>query len=248
MSDSSPTQLTYLDDPYQLELTASVSAVFENEHGSITIHLDQTVFYPQGGGQPYDLGTITNADGAFDVQQVRFTPDGLVHHIGEFKTGSFTADATVELKVDGERRALHNRLHTAGHLVDVAMIKAGYDFEPSKGYHFPDSPYVEYKGVIPAEEREEAKAKLDGALAALIADDASVAWRTVQNKEDLKEDCKFIPDYLPEGKPIRVVTVSGLGCPCGGTHVLKNSDIGKVTIKRIKAKSGNTRVSYLLED
>ena len=197
MSEHSPTSLVYLDDPNQLELEAVVVAIFENDFGSTTIHLDQTVFYPQGGGQPYDQGTLTADSGSFDVQQVRFTPDGLVHHIGEFSTGSLSVGNTVKLNVNGERRALHNRLHTAGHLVDVAMIEAGYDFEPSKGYHFPDSPYVEYKGVIPAEEREQAKANLDAALQRMIYEDTKVAWRTVNDKEDLKEDCKFIPDYLP---------------------------------------------------
>jgi Ser-tRNA(Ala) deacylase AlaX len=245
MKSTTTTALTYLDDPYQLTLSATVLDIETREDGLVSLILDQTVFYPQGGGQPYDLGVISTADATFEVQQVRFTPDGFVHHIGASSDG-FKAGDAVELQVDEERRMLHCRLHTAGHLVDVAMIKAGFDFEPSKGYHFADSPYVEYKGSIDAEDRPAAIERLNSELGALIDANAVVKWRTVLDKEALTEDCKFIPDYLPEGKPIRVVTVSGLGCPCGGTHVKTNGEIGRVTVKKIKVKSGNTRVSYQL--
>ncbi len=247
MENSNPTTLTYLDDAYQTTDNATVVGVETREDELITIYLDATIFYPQGGGQPFDLGSISNASGTFDVQQVRFSPDGLVHHIGIFTSGSLKTGDSVELLVDGARRMLNNKLHTAGHLVDVAMIQAGYDFEPSKGYHFPDSPYVEYKGSIPPEEREEAKLKLEAELETLVHSGDSVKWRTVNGKEALKEDCKYIPDYLPEGKPIRVVTISGLGCPCGGTHLRTNAEIGKISIKKIKVKGGNTRVSYRLD-
>jgi len=60
--------------------------------------------------------------------------------------------------------------------------------------------------------------------------------------------CDFVPSYLsPADNSIRIVTVAGeFGCPCGGTHVKNISEIGSVKIPKISAKSGKTRVSYLL--
>lgn len=241
------TTLTYLDDPYQLQAEATVVGSETREDGQQVLFLDHTIFYPQGGGQPFDFGFIHTPSLDFRVEEVRFI-DGIVHHIGVLLGGAIpSAGTTVGLKVDEERRKMHCKIHTAGHLVDVAMLKAGFEFRPSKGYHFADSPYVEYVGVIPAEEREAAKANLDEQLKALIAANTPVHWRIVGSREDLLEDCKFIPDYLPEGKPIRVVNVAGLGCPCGGTHVKELSELGHVSIKKIKSKKGFTRVTYQLQ-
>jgi len=57
----SPTKLLYLENMQQLECTAYVEAV-EQQDGKAIVYLDQTVFYPQGGGQPYDTGTISSDD------------------------------------------------------------------------------------------------------------------------------------------------------------------------------------------
>ena len=241
------TDLDYMDDAYCWETEATVTGIETREDGKTVLFLDHTIFYPQGGGQPYDLGLIYQPGSDFRVEEVRFTPDGRVHHIGFLLNGALPAvDSKVSLKIDGERRELHNKLHTAGHLVDAAMYNCGFRFEPAKGYHFPDSPYVEYVGVIEADDRPAAIEKLNAELARLIALDEAVLHRVVNDKEALKEDCLFIPDYLPEGKPIRVVTVAGFGCPCGGTHVKSNGVLQGMSIKKIKSKKGQTRISYSL--
>ena len=58
--------------------------------------------------------------------------------------------------------------------------------------------------------------------------------------------CVDVDDYIPEGKPVRVVSMAGYGCPCGGTHVDNLRELGKVEVTKIKSKKGNTRVSYKL--
>jgi Ser-tRNA(Ala) deacylase AlaX len=58
--------------------------------------------------------------------------------------------------VDGEFRKTNARIHSAGHLLDVAMNRAGKtELKPGKGYHFVEGPYVEYIGVVPENERDE---------------------------------------------------------------------------------------------
>jgi len=78
-----PTKLLYLEDMQQLECEAFVDSI-DQKDGKTVLYLDQTVFYPQGGGQPYDTGVISTDDTKFIVEEVRFV-DGLVLHIGHFE-------------------------------------------------------------------------------------------------------------------------------------------------------------------
>ncbi len=234
------TKLLYLDDSNCLGSSGTVLSVEDGEQTKLV--LDQTIMYPQGGGQPYDTGTIMTENAVFKVAQVRFM-DGVVFHIGDYEQGAFAAGEDVRIAVDPERRQLNCRLHTAGHLIDAAMKAIGKQFPPTKGYHFPDSPYVEYEGQIPPEERESVIHQLQASVDQLIAENSKVEDRLVPLAE-LDRYCDFVPDYVPADKPSRVVTVAGLGCPCGGTHVDTLSQIGNLQVTKIKSKSGNLRISY----
>ena len=237
------TILKYLEDTYLFESHTTVSNVTEMEDGRSAIIVDETIFYPQGGGQPYDQGTIASDEATFDVLDTRFK-DGQVIHIGSFDRVGFVIGDGVKLSINKDRRLLNSRIHTAGHLVDVAMMNIGFSFPPTKGYHFLDSPYVEYDGRIDAEDREAAIAKLNEELTRLIAEDSTTTTKVYQSKDDIAEICQYVPDYLPEGKPIRVATVAGYNCPCGGTHVARLSELGTVKVTKIRSKGGNARVSY----
>ena len=111
----------------RMQETAKILGVSE-ENGKIILELDQTIFYPQGGGQPYDQGVIENASEVFNVEEVRYV-EGIVKHIG---TGySFQVGEEVTLKVDESRRKLHMRLHSGGHLLDMAINKIGLGWKPA---------------------------------------------------------------------------------------------------------------------
>jgi Ser-tRNA(Ala) deacylase AlaX len=115
----------------------------------------QTIFHPQGGGQPTDVGIIQSPTGNFTVTKVEMRKeDNVILHLGTFAnadTSGFTAGATVSLVVDEATRRLNARIHSAGHLLDAAMRNTGRtDLVPSKGYHFPSGPYVEYVGSVEA--------------------------------------------------------------------------------------------------
>src|SRR5436189_1699477 len=147
MEDLQKTDLVYLQDSYKFEDEAKVIAIDTTPEGKTFVMLDKTIFYPQGGGQPYDKGTITSENNTFTVNEVRFK-DGFVYHFGEFPSGNFTIGTSVKLHIDKERRKLHCRLHSGGHLVDTGVHALGYDLIGVKGYHFPDGPYIEYTGVL----------------------------------------------------------------------------------------------------
>ncbi len=63
-------------------------------------------------------------------------------------------------------------------------------------------------------------------------------------KEEMHTVCQNVPEYLPEGKPARVVMYGAAGIPCGGTHVNNLGTIGTITIRKIKKEKDAIRVSY----
>lgn len=237
-----PTKLLYLEDFDVLACTARVESVTE-DNGQTVVILDQTSFYPQGGGQPYDLGTITTDDGTiFQVSEVRFV-DGLVRHIGQFQGAPFAAGDTVTCAVDSDRRDLHSKLHSAGHVVDMAVHALKLPWIPGKGYHFPNGPYVEYEGTAAPEDRERLKKDIEEKCNELIAQGAAAKILFV-DKDKMAEVCAHVPDYIPEGKPARVILFGGFGVPCGGTHVKNISELKHITIRKVKPSGKNIQVGY----
>ena len=237
----SDTELLYLEDFTLLSCEAKVVDVLSEDDRTILV-LDQTIFYPQGGGQPYDQGIIEGTSGKFLVEEVRFV-DGLVKHFGEFQSGSLNAEDTVKCLVDVERRSLHSKIHSAGHVVDMAVVAQGLDWVPGKGFHFPDGPYVEYSGSLDGLDKEKLKADLERSCNEFIQESRENKLLFMP-KDEMSTVCHWVPDYIPEGKPSRVVMFGDFGTPCGGTHVSNLSDIKSMTIRKVKSERGNIRVAY----
>ena len=239
------TELLYMHDSELVSGHGEVLEVGERD-GKRYLVLDRTVFYPQGGGQQFDTGSISGSNGEFSVAEVRFDR-GLVYHYGELVSGGFEVGDEVQLHVNADRRSLNSRLQSAGHLIDMAMIAADYeDFKPTKGYHFPDGPYVEYAGVIDPEKREEVKQELQRFLDEFIEQGYEVQTRIV-DKDEVEQLCYLVPGNLPADKPIRIVAVwDEKYLPCGGTHVKNISELEGLKITRLKSKKGNTKVSYTI--
>lgn len=239
-----PTKLLYLENMSECTCEARVSEIVPEE-GKTAVILDQTIFYPQGGGQPYDTGTISSGDKEFLVEEVRFV-DGIVKHIGRFEGEAFKSGETVICSVDVERRKLHTRLHSGGHLVDIGLKQLGITWRPGKGYHFPNGPYVEYSGSMIGTDIEKLKTDLEDACKKIVQQ--GIETRILfMPKEEMGSVCVFVPDYIPANKPARVVMYGDFGIPCGGTHVNNLSEIGKITIRKIKQDGENIRVSYSID-
>ncbi|KAK3276252.1 hypothetical protein CYMTET_15662, partial [Cymbomonas tetramitiformis] len=159
-----PTKPVYFQDTHCFTAEAKFLGQLQEE-GKLAVIVDESIFYPQGGGQPADHGVLVSSSGVtFKVEDVR-SNQGVIQHYGRFAEGSseFAAGDTLSLTVDGTRRVLNARLHSAGHLLDDCMGAVGYGpahLVPTKGYHFPDAPYVEYKGKVD-------KAEIDNLILAL---------------------------------------------------------------------------------
>ncbi|HIF14485.1 MAG TPA: hypothetical protein EYQ86_03840 [Bacteroidetes bacterium] len=101
------TNLLYLDNTYLFETSAKFIELKENEKGTAII-LDQTIFYPQGGGQPADTGKIILGSNEFIVTDVRLDEQGLVWHFGTFNSNPFNNGDEVDLEDDGLMQYLNN--------------------------------------------------------------------------------------------------------------------------------------------
>ena len=235
------TKLLYLEDFTLLTCESNVLEVFKENDKDIVV-LDKTVFYPQGGGQPYDKGSIQAPSGKFAVEEVRFV-DGTVRHSGKFENGNFGKGETVRCFEDKDRRILNSKIHSAGHVVDLAVTELKLNWIPGKGYHFPDGPYVEYSGNLEGLDKEKVRIDLENSCNKFIKEGRETRLLFI-DKERMKEVCHFVPDYIPEDKPARVVMFGDFGIPCGGTHVGILSEIKSMTIRKIKNESGKIRVAY----
>ena len=102
------TELLYMENSYEKEMEAKVVKV----DGNFVI-LDKTVFYPRGGGQPNDLGTLERNGGVFNVTNV-LKRDGVVHEVD--REGLMEGDI-VKGRIDWERRYKLMRMHTSAHVI-----------------------------------------------------------------------------------------------------------------------------------
>ena len=231
------TELLYLEDTYLFKETAKVVGFKENEKGKAVI-LDRTIFYPQGGGQPSDLGTIENENGTFEVTFVGLDPEGIVWHFGEFTKGSFQEGEEVQLEIDEERRKLNARVHSAGHLIDCAVQSLGIDIKPYKGFHFSEGPYIESEGEI--EDTEEVKEKVQTKVTEMVENCLAMSKQNLTAAEAAERNI-----IAPVGKGVRIVGFEGHeSCGCGGTHVENSEETRGITIRKVSSKKGKTKISY----
>lgn len=224
------------------------------EHAVIT---ESTIFHVQGGGQPSDTGIMTSvvsakADSTFQVKSVRHPAQGSqILHLGRFiPAGATGLDAGEEIQqhVDAEERSLYSRLHTAGHILGLAinaLCREGVlpPLTESKASHYPDSAAVEFGGLIEGKHKDAIQAKTDEFVRS--ARPVKIHWWPM---EELLEKCTGVAEgfELPDGEVMgRVVEMEGLGSyPCGGTHVQDCSQVGKIEVKKISRSKGTSRVSY----
>jgi Ser-tRNA(Ala) deacylase AlaX len=218
------TELLALQNTYNYSCNAIVGEIGVFNEVPFVI-LNQTVFYPQGGGQPSDTGRIFIQEKIFEVSKCQIIEDKC-YHFGSFSSDQFSVGDVVDVEIDAEKRNLHARLHTAGHVIDLGLAKLGYELEPLKGYHFVAGPYVEYVDSLPND--SDLIVRLESALDDIIATDAKTSFELVAGTHE-------------NGKPMRVMHIEGFpDCGCGGTHVEHLGQIGRIKIRKIK---GN-RVAY----
>ena len=232
------TEELFRDDATLRECSAKVLAL--SEGGVI---LDRTVFYPLGGGQAGDAGTLVLADGhrvvvteARKSKQSEVHPGAVLHLLAPDTDVSLLAPGTaVTAQIDWARRHRHMRFHTATHLlcalvphpVDGCSITAGYA-------------RLDFHMLEPLD-----KDTLTAGIARLVAGAHAVRHRWISEAEldanpGLVRSMSVQP---PRGLGrVRVLEIEGVDLqPCGGTHVANTAEIGAVVVTKIEKKSAMTR-------
>ena len=207
--------------------------------------LDRTIFYPEGGGQPGDIGSI-RLEGGLDliVANTVKTPNGILH-IVDAKKSEMVIGQSVTMDIDWERRLRHMRMHTALHLlcsqVEGAVTGGAIGAQKSRlDFNMP--------GERP--EKEELEEKMNN----LIAGDHKISISWISD-----EELKANPDLVrtmsvrpPMGTgSIRMIRIGDNidFQPCGGTHVKSTLEIGYIKIGKIENKGRqNRRINIALTD
>lgn len=241
------TELLYLAEFNVETCQATIASVTPTEDSRVDIELDQTCFYPRGGGQDWDTGVISTDKATFRVEEVRLDENGIVHHVGVLEGGELNVGDSVDCKVDHKRRAINTRLHSAGHVIDMAISTLGLDWRATKGQHYLHLSAVEYEGTWNAEDTEEQKAKIEQTANEIIARGTDNSLRFIP-VEEMHTVVKHVPTNIPTNKPARVVMYGeDFGIPCGGTHVKNLGQIGTVHVPKLKEKKGVIRVNYSVD-
>ncbi len=232
-------EILYLEDQYLKEFEAEV----EEANGKYII-LNKTAFYPQSGGQSYDLGTIKHEDKEYKVIYTGKFSGKISHEVD--KEGLKPGDK-VKCKIDWERRYKLMRMHTAAHIVSAVFHKeagaliTGNKLEPEKSR-------IDFN--IENFDRE----KIDDYIKKsndLIQQDIPIKVYTLTREEAEKDPAMFkLAKGLPkEIKEIRVVDIENIDRQAdGGTHVKSTKEVGKIVFLKAENKGkANRRVYYKLE-
>jgi misacylated tRNA(Ala) deacylase len=236
------TELLYATDAYLRSFDARVVEV--TPEGAVV--LDRTAFYPTGGGQPHDLGTLTWDGGSAAVVEVRKQGDLPVHRLDREPPPPGTA---VRGEVDWERRYALMRHHTALHSMSGVIFQL-FGSTVTGGQMYTDRARMDFEMPDLSAERLQT---IEARTNELLAEGHPVSVRFLPRDEAFQ-----IPDLirtrvnlLPEGiNTIRVINIEGIDQQAdGGTHVGNTREVGRVRIARSENKGkGNKRLEIVLED
>lgn len=232
------TEELFREDSYLQECDAVVVAADDD-----TVILNKTIFYPQGGGQPGDIGTLIWNDVQVAIVDTRYAEDGAICHVLEGGTAIPSVGDMVRLELDWDRRYRHMRMHTAMHLLgsvlpfgvtggNISAIKSRLDFDMEETVD---------------------KEAVTAAMQSLVAENHAINCRWISEAElDAQPELvRTMSVQPPRGKgSIRLLEIADVDLqPCGGTHLNSTKEVGKVRIGKVEKKGKrNRRVNIHLDD
>ncbi|MBL8569787.1 MAG: alanyl-tRNA editing protein [Phreatobacter sp.] len=230
------TEFLFRDDAYLTECDATVTAVTEKD-GAIGVALDRTVFYPTGGGQPGDVGSLSFGGQTVAVATAVYgeTKQDIVHVLAPGSAAP-AVGATARAIIDWPVRHRRMRMHTGLHLLSVVL-----PFPVTGGSVGTDEGRLDFDIPESGLDRDDITAKLND----LIDRDAEVTerWITDAELEANPGLVKTMSVKPPMGSGrVRLVSIEGLDLqPCGGTHVKRTAEIGRLVVSAIEKKGKQNR-------
>jgi len=231
LGDLPETDRRYYEDQSCMEFEAVVLDVIQRGDGEDAVYdvvLDGTMFYPEGGGQPPDHGTISADDTTVAVEDVQVHDGVVVHRVdGPLDTGEI-----VRGQVDAERRRQLMRNHTATHVVIHAARQVLGDHVrqagAQKGLESSRIDLQHYQRVS----REEVK-EIERVANEIVTDNVSVTQEFVDRHDaEAEHGFDLYQGGVPTGEQIRLIQVAEDVQACGGTHVARPGEIGTIKLLR----------------
>lgn len=229
------TERLYYHDSHLTEFEARVVGIAEDAAGRVAVTLDRTAFYPTGGGQPGDTGTLGEAR---VVECVEEDEAGGVRHIIEGTAPQ--VGARVEGRIDWSRRLDHLQQHTGQHILSQAFVQL-YGDAPTRAFRMLDRACE-----IDVELREPSNERIEKAVE--LAN--RVIWedRPVRVRQVSAEEAAALPlrrDSAREGE-LRIIEIENFDLsPCGGTHAARTGEVGILAIRSWERAKGLTRVEFI---
>ena len=230
-------------DAYRTEFDATVTDV-DREGGRVA--LARTAFYPVGGGQPSDVGTLQTSEGTFFVTGVRRERGTIWHTIeGELPDVGTEVQGTI----DWTRRHQLMRTHTALHVLcgviwaDYGIPVTGGNMEPMKGRL--DFPFATMSADLGARVEKRINEEIERAWEIVV----DFVPRSVADADPalIRTSAHLIPQEID---PLRVIDIVGLDRQAdGGTHVLSTAEVGRVRVTGTESKGrDNKRIRLEVDD
>ena len=226
------TERLYYSDSHLIEFDALVTEKTDRVSGWTAVTLDRTAFYPTGGGQPSDTGTLA---GVRVVECIDDEENGVLHVI---QGRAPEVGATVNGRIDWPRRLDHIQQHTGQHILSQAFISL-YN-APTRSFRvLNDSCEIDVELKNPTNEIIERAVELANNV---IWEDRQITIKSVTAEEAARLPLRKDPSR--EGE-LRLIEIEGFDLtPCGGTHAYRTGEVGMIAVRSWERAKGLTRIEF----
>jgi alanyl-tRNA synthetase len=227
------TERLYYSDSHLIEFDARVVDVTERVSGWAAIVLDRTAFYPTGGGQPSDTGTL---NGARVVECIDDGDNGVLHVVQGMMP---SRGAVVQGRVDWSRRLDHMQQHTGQHILSQAFVNL---FKaPTKSFRVLEtSCEIDVDLNNPTTEIIERAVELANNV---VWEDRAIEIRNVTSAE--AAELPLRKESARDGE-LRLIEIEGFDLtPCGGTHAYRTGEVGMIAVRSWERAKGLTRIEFV---
>jgi alanyl-tRNA synthetase len=228
------TERLYYHDSHLTEFDARVLFVADAGAGRFAVTLDRTAFYPTGGGQPSDTGTL---GGARVVECIDEEEAGVVRHIIEGAAPAL--GARVEGRIDWSRRLDHLQQHTGQHILSQAFVQL-FD-APTRAFRM-----LERACEIDVDLREPSSERIEQAVA--LANQIIWEDRPVRIRHATAEEAAALPlrkDSERTGD-LRIIEIENFDLsPCGGTHAARTGEVGIIAMRSWERAKNLARIEFI---
>ncbi len=234
------THKLYWDDPFtaRFEATAIAAASFE---GRPSIVLPETIFYPEGGGQLGDTGSLSIDGERLAVIDAQIDEAGVIHHILEQPRAITPGEHAVVGEIDVSRRRDHMAQHTAQHMLSRALLDEARAPTVSARLGATSCTLDVDVSQIP----DAALHRAEDLVNDVVRGDVGVRALFPTAEELARMELRRAPKVSPAARAIRVIEVEGFDLtPCGGTHCTRSGQIGLVRVQQIERYKGKLRVTF----